>query len=215
MNENIAERVLREHDNFDGAEPIVPIDGMSSPRVCNFLNRLVAHLEPGETYLEIGTWKGLTLLSAAYGNVDKVCIGCDKFRFWGRWTGFGWRARRAFRSNLERFRGRCAHIDFHETTSKRLFDRHLVQAPVGVYFYDGDHSYAGTRHGIMAAVPILSRRAVILIDDWNASAVHRGAHAGLRDGGLTVLWQRELPGAHTKETWWNGLGVFYVERPYQ
>src|SRR6185295_3947505 len=88
MNDNAAERLLRETDDFRDAQPVVDVAGLSSPRVCALLNRLVASLPPDEHYLEVGTWKGLTLLSAAWGNADKVCIACDKFRLWGRWTGF-------------------------------------------------------------------------------------------------------------------------------
>ena len=211
MNENIARRLLDETNDFEGAVPVVTVHGMSSPKVCNFLNRLVARMPAGERYLEVGTWQGLTLLSAAYQNVDKVCIACDKFRFWGRWTGPGWRARRSFYANLRRYRDRCAYIDFHQTTCERLFEEQLVQAPVGVYFFDGDHSQAGTRFGIAAAGGVLSRRSVVLVDDWNMPGVRAGALQGLADAGLKIIWQRALEGDHTKSGWWNGLGVFFVE----
>jgi hypothetical protein len=212
MEENTADRLLRETDDLRDVTPVVDVPGMSSPKVCQFLNRLVAHLPPGERYLEVGTWQGLTLLSAAYGNLDKVCIGCDKFRLWGRWTGLGWAARRAFQANLQRLRRHCGYVHLYEMSDHQLFARRLVQGPIGVYFYDGDHSRAGTRRGIADAAPLLSRRAVVLVDDWNISEVRQGARDGLRDGRLAVLWQRELPGDHTRAGWWNGLGAFFVER---
>ncbi|HET6150648.1 MAG TPA: class I SAM-dependent methyltransferase [Polyangia bacterium] len=211
MNENVAKRLLDETNDFDGARPVVEVVGMSSPKVCNFLNRLVAAMPADERYLEVGTWQGLTLLSAAYQNIDKVCIACDKFRFWGRWTGLGWRARRSFMSNLRRYRDRCAYIDFHHTTCERLFAEEMVQAPIGVYFFDGDHSQTGTRVGIAAAGAVLSERAVVLVDDWNIPEVQAGAREGLADAGLQILWRRALPGDHSKSGWWNGLGVFFVE----
>jgi hypothetical protein len=212
MDENIAERLLRQSDDFHGVGPVVDVPGMSSPKVCSFLNQLVAHLPAGERYLEVGTWQGLTLLSAAYGNLDKVCIGCDKFRLWGRWTGLGWSARRAFRANLRRLRQRCGYVHLYEMTDHQLFARRLVQPPIGVYFYDGDHSQPGTRHGLAAAAPLLSRRSVVLVDDWNIPEVRDGAEQGLADAGLRVLWHRALPGDHTPAGWWNGLGAFWVER---
>ena len=42
MDPNIAERLLRETDDFRGAQHLVDVEGMSSPKVCTFLNRLVA-----------------------------------------------------------------------------------------------------------------------------------------------------------------------------
>lgn len=208
MHENIAKRLLDQTHDFEDAVPVVAVQGMSSPKVCNLLNQLVAHMPAGERYLEVGTWQGLTLLSAAYRNVEKVCIACDKFRFWGRWTGPGWRARRSFYSNLRRYRDRCAYIDFHQTTCERLFAQEMVQAPVGVYFFDGDHSQAGTRFGIAAAGSVLSQRAVILVDDWNMPGVRAGTHQGLAAAGLRILWQRDLA---SDRGWWQGLGVFFVE----
>ena len=166
MRTNAAERLLADSNDFEGAEHVVDVDGMSSPRVCVFLNRLVASMDPGEHYLEIGSWKGLTLLSAARGNKGKLCVACDRFRWWGRYTGWGVVARRALQRNVERYRGECAEIRLFEMPSRRLFAERLVEGPVGIYFYDGDHTFEGTREAIREGARILSRRAVVLVDDW-------------------------------------------------
>ncbi len=212
MKVNIAKAVLEEHRYFVAARPLVNIDGLSSPRVCNFLNRLVSRLDADECYLEIGTYKGLTLISAALDNLGKKCVGCDKFRLISSTTGIGVMAKRALMSNLARYGGRLGDIAFHHTTSRRLFARGLIDMPVGVYFYDGDHSRAGTYHGMVAAAPYLSERAVVAVDDWNDPTIRRAAARGLRDAQLRILWQRELHGDHSLGTWWNGLGVFFVEK---
>jgi hypothetical protein len=88
----------------------------------------------------------------------------------------------------------------------------MIPCPVSVYFYDGGHSYAETRHGIMAAAPLLSRRATVLVDDWNDPEIRRATFDGLERAKLDMLWARHLPGNHDERGWWNGLGVFYVER---
>ncbi len=165
----------------------------------------------GEKYLEIGTWKGRTLLSAAIDNADRTCIGCDKFRFFGRFTGLGVLARRSLEQSLARYRDRC-NVEFHHTTSRKLFSEHRVSGPIGVYFYDGDHTYAGTYHGMVAAAPLLAERAIVLVDDWNDPIIRRATHAGLRDAKLLKLWHRTLKGDHSERSWWNGLGVFFVAR---
>ena len=211
MDTNIALRILEENRDFDGAVDLVDIEGMSSPRVCNFLNRLVSAMDLEESYLEVGTWKGRTLVSAAWGNIGRVCFGCDRFRTWGRYTGPGFLARRALYDNLARYRGRTAEIRFFRTTSEQLFRERLVDGPIGVYFYDGDHSYAGTRHGVMAAAPLLSQRSVLLMDDWNDPVIRGATLAGIADAGLETLWHRALDGNHSESGWWNGLGVFYLE----
>jgi hypothetical protein len=210
---NHAERLLRETDDFAHATHLVDIPGMSSPRVCRLLNALVASMDAGEHYLEVGSWRGRTLLSAAYRNKGRLCAGCDKFRLYGRYTGPGILVRRALRQNVARYREDRAAIHFYDMPSRRFFSRRRLPGPVGVYFYDGDHSYRGTRRSIAAAVPFLSRRAVVLVDDWNVERIRKGALRGLLDASARVLWHRALEGDHTERTWWNGLGVFYVERP--
>ena len=212
MNNNIALAVLEEHQDFSGAEPLVDVTGMSSPRVCALLNALVRRMDPEECYLEVGTWQGLTLLSAALGNFGRTCIGCDKFRFWGRYTGWGRKAQRALERNIGRYRGCTADILFHAVSSRRLFAERRISSPVGVYFYDGDHSYRGTRSNLVAATPFLSDRAVVLVDDWNDPIIRAASLAGLGEAGLRVLWQRELNGDHSPKAWWNGLAVFFVEK---
>ncbi|MCG8556493.1 MAG: class I SAM-dependent methyltransferase [Proteobacteria bacterium] len=169
-------------------------------------------MEDNECYLEIGTYKGLTLLSAAYGNVDRTCIGCDKFRFLGRFTGSGILAKRALRRSLERYRAHTGKIEFHEMSSERMFSERRVSTPVGVYFYDGDHSFEGTYRGIIQAFPLLSHRSIIVVDDWNDIVIRGATREALRDTKLHCLWERELPGDHTVDSWWNGLGVFFVEK---
>jgi hypothetical protein len=212
MDTNIAVEVLEENRDFVGATHLVDIEGLSSPRICRFLNRLVAAMPADEHYLEIGTYKGRTLLSAAHGNQGKLCVGCDKFRFFGKFTGLGVLAERALRKNIERYRPEGALVRHHAMRSEEFFARSLSPSPVGVYFYDGDHSYAGTQHGIVAAAPFLAERAVILVDDWNDPVIRRATRHGLRLACLRVLFRRALPGDHTERGWWNGLGVFYVEK---
>lgn len=211
MQVNHAERLLRETGDFAGAAHLVDVPGMSSPRVCALLNALVASMDPGEHYLEIGSWQGRTLLSAAMHNRGRLCVACDKFRVFGRYTGFGYRVRRALQQNLQRYASDRAVIQFFDMPSRRFFRQRPFDGTVGVYFYDGDHSYRGTRASIAAGARWLSDRAVVLVDDWNVPRIRGGTHDGFADAGVRVLWHRALEGDHTERTWWNGLGVFYVE----
>lgn len=210
MQTNQIEALLTATNDFAEAEHLVDIPGMSSPRVCNLLNGLVARMDPGERYLEIGCWRGRTLLSAAIDNPDRICIGCDKFRVFGRYTGFGFLARRALCANLERYKSRRATVHFHDMRSAAFFARPPL-GPVGVYFYDGAHTYRETRRSIAAGSRWLSPRAAVLVDDWNVPRVRAATLDGFRDSGVTVLWRRDLPGDHTENSWWNGIGAFYVD----
>ena len=85
---NTAQEILETNHYFADATHLVDVEGMSTPRVCNFLNQLVAAMDSESHYLEIGTWRGLTLCSAAFGNDGKQVVACDKFRFVGAFTGW-------------------------------------------------------------------------------------------------------------------------------
>jgi len=212
MERNIAKEVLENNRFFEGSKHLVDIEGLSTPKVCNLLNQLVKKMHPQESYLEIGTWKGLTLFSAALNNHGKNCIGCDKFRFYGQFTGWGFLAKKAMNENIRRFMPRSATIRFHHMKSEELFDRKLVKAPVGIYFYDGDHSFNGTRDNLISAFPLLSKKSVLLVDDWNDPVIRGATFCALKDQNIEVLWQQELAGNHSQDGWWNGLGVFYIQK---
>jgi hypothetical protein len=212
VEQNIAREILEEHGDFDGAKHLVDVQGFSSPRVCQFLNELVRRMPANEHYLEIGTFAGLTLCSAIQNNAGKRAFACDKFRFYGKYTGFGFLAKRRLLANLKRYAAGSAQVSMMHTSSRALFKRELVQAPVGVYFYDGDHSYESTYHGVVAGAKLLSQRSVLLMDDWNDPAIRAATRSGIQDAGLRIEWERELEGNQTQDGWWNGLGVFYLSK---
>ncbi len=208
---NRLQHLLDAHNDFEDATHLVDVEGLSSPRVCNLLNQMVAGLHDDEYYLEIGTWKGLTLCSAAYNNEDAKIVACDKFKFYGPYTGFGFLAKRALNKNVSRYAHTSADITFYHMTSRDLFDRGLVPDGVKVYFYDGDHSFEGTRHGVTAAAPHLCDESYVLMDDWNDPDIRRATREGIEEAGLTIAWERELEGENGDPSgWWNGLGVFIL-----
>jgi hypothetical protein len=215
MKTNIAAEVLQENDYFRNAQGLVDVEGLSSNRVCNFLNQLVARMDEDECYLEVGTWQGRTLLSAAVNNPKQLCIGCDRFRPWGRFTGFGHAAKQRLMQNIERYRARSAEVRFFHMTSRELFAERRIPKPVGVYFYDGDHSYSGTFHGVVAGSAFMAERAVLLVDDWNDPVIRRATEDAIEQANLDCLWRVSLPGEHGPIGWWNGVGAFFVEKRAQ
>ncbi|MFK7998399.1 MAG: class I SAM-dependent methyltransferase [Polyangiales bacterium] len=210
---NRAEQLLQSNNNYNDAQHLVDVEGMSTPRVCNFLNQLVASMDEDETYLEIGTWKGLTLCSAAYGNAGKKLVACDKFRFYGHHTGWGFKAKRALHDNLARYAPESAEVTFHNMPSEKLFRDKLVPSNVGVYFYDGDHTYLGTRNHIEWAENLLADECILLVDDYNDPEIRRATEDAIDTMNFKATWSKYLPGENGKQDgWWNGLGVFALKR---
>lgn len=213
MTENRLEKLLVENDDYAQATHLVDVEGMSTPRVCNLLNDMVAGMSDDHYYLEIGTWRGLTLCSAIYENEGKKAVACDKFRLWGKWTGWGFQAKRALLSNVDRYKTKGAQVTFHHMTSDDLFRKSLIPQGVEVYFYDGDHSYEGTLQGVIEAAPYLTDVSYLLMDDWNDDVIKKATFDGFKKASLEVLWSRELEGQNrTQDGWWNGLGVFMLKK---
>lgn len=210
---NYVEKILKDNNYFAEAKHLVDVEGMSTPRVCNLLNQLVGQMDDDEVYLEIGTWKGLTLCSAAYQNQSKKCVACDKFRFLGKFTGWGFKVKNALYSNIDKFAGESANITFHHMKSMEMFQRGHVPNNVAVYFYDGDHSYDGTYENIFAVGPHLAEKSVLLVDDWNDPIIQKATRKAIEDLELKIEWEEELEGVNqTQDGWWNGLGVFLLHK---
>src|SRR5437870_1671910 len=87
---------------FDGrfARLVDQVEGMASPNKLAILNAAGAVLPLGEAYLEVGAYKGLSIIGAALGNEGKRFVTIDSFSGFGMWKR---RNREALQSNLDRW----------------------------------------------------------------------------------------------------------------
>ena len=129
--------------------------GFSSSRVEHLLNRLVQRMPQSECYLEVGVLEGRTLEAASIGNDGKILMGldpCKKYDFVP--DGFG------------------PNVAFFPVRWQDMPDPPL---PIGVSFYDGDHSVEETRDFMLAIGERLADEAVLVLDDWDRETVRDGA----------------------------------------
>jgi len=122
------------------------------------LNFAASLLGPNEVYLEVGSWKGLSIIGAMMGNYDQHFYAIDDFsQFQG--------PKREFQSNVQRY-GFSEKLNFIEGDCFEIFrTKFLGSQKVGVYFYDGDHSYDSQYYAIRAIEPFLADNALLIIDD--------------------------------------------------
>jgi predicted O-methyltransferase YrrM len=173
------------------------VDGLSEENNLALIGLAARHLEAGECYVEAGTYRGRSLIAAALAG-EAECIGIDNFSFDDSDP-------EALQANLERFgvAGRTRMLDGDAAAVLR--DAQLP--PVGVFFYDADHSTEATRAALEAVIPHLAPRALIAADnaDWarvraaidGFVAAHAEAVLALRIGG------RE----HGQPWWWDGVDL--------
>ncbi len=178
------------------------VPGFATENKLVLLNFAASLLEPGEVYLEVGTWKGLSLIGAMWGNIDKEFCAIDNFSQFGN-------VKRDFHANLRRWwpSGRLVFIE-RDCFSVLRSNRFFVGRKVGVYFYDGDHSYESQFRGLQYIQSHLSDCALVVIDDTAyphvraATTTFMTFHRGYR-----LLF--DLRSAYDGEPrWWNGIHVY-------
>jgi hypothetical protein len=182
----------------EALNPLLPIKRMSRLANAAVLNTAVREMDPARAFVNVGVWNGFTFLAAMAGNDERTCIGVDNFsEFGGPKEQF-----------LERFVAR-------RTPGHRFFDQDYVDffaagldRPLGVYLYDGEHSYENQYRGLMIADPFYADDAIVLVDDTNLDRAREATLQFTRDSRLeweVVFERRTAAGRHP--TLWNGLMI--------
>lgn len=190
--------------------------GLSSPKLGKLLNFACRFMDTTETYVEIGTFTGYTLISASQNNTNRKFIGIDNMRLLGEKTTEDNRkwARNRLAINLDHFKyGNHRVIDDDFRNVKLPEDVHI-----GVFFIDGHHTEQEVYENFEWVHPRLSDQALILIDDISVCGVDKGIQR----------WTKEHPEYdeffkmnvyhapdnidHWSPAFWNGLSMVAFSR---
>ncbi len=181
------------------------VQGLASENKLMLLNLAVRHLQPGEVYVEVGTWHGLSLAGALSDNPDAPAFACDNFSRLGS-------SRAALQRTIDRFTA-PGQVQFFDMD----FRKFLRQAPwqparVGVYFYDGHHSFDDQFQALDLIVPWLADEALVVVDDTNDLPVRAANRLFVQHtSGFELLLDIRTP-ADRQPTWWNGIQVYRFRR---
>jgi predicted O-methyltransferase YrrM len=189
------------------------VPGMASLKKLKLLNLAFSCLPAGEGYLEVGTYRGKSLISAMLGNPARSVYACDNFSLFTETNSLV-----ELKSNLQRYHLLKRVTIFDQDFTTMMDDTH-VPTPIGCYFYDGAHDEQSQYEGIKLAEPLLADNALVIVDDWRLAS-DSGSYA--RDGTERAIreshneWVRlyELPARFNGDQamWWNGVGVFAFRR---
>lgn len=157
------------------------IDGMSGQSFRSVLNQL---LSSRGSYLEVGTFKGSTGVSATYGNqVDGYFID--------DWSEFDGPASTALR-NLSIAARSGSNLSIISCDFKEFNFRELIRCPVDVYFFDGPHSISDHRLGAEVIHQLIFDRLLFIVDDWNWEQVRTGTKDGLAGLSEKMVFRVEI-----------------------
>lgn len=177
------------------------IPRMSTFAIGSVINRAVAQMTENQAFLNIGVWNGFTFFSGLLENEDKTCIGVDNFSHKNS-------PKDAFYQRLKHFAGKShsfCEADFREYLTN------IHQQPIGVYLFDGPHTYQDQYDGLALAEPFFSENCIVLVDDTNWEQV-RKANLDFMENSPNdyklLLDERTPNSGHP--TFWNGLMVYQM-----
>lgn len=181
------------------------IEGMSGHKVKHFLNNLCTL--PHTSYLEIGCWKGSTLVAALYGNQATVdhAIAIDNWsEFGGPKYDFLWITQKHLPEDS---------FEFYEADCFSMQKSGKFPLPVNIYFYDGGHSAKEQEKAFTYFNDIFEDVFIAVVDDWNGDGVREGTFSAFAKLNYNVVFDREIRTAYQDGAgWWNGLYVAVIKK---
>lgn len=189
---------------------ILEMEGMSGKKTRHLYNN-ICDLS-GAHYLEIGTWKGSSFISASYNN-NIYSTSIDN------WSQFGGPSNEFYMNVINFLKYNFNRINIIDKDSWSI-DHKDIQMNIDIYMYDGGHTYESQKKAITYYHKYFSKYLIIMIDDWSSDSpeIKLGSMAGIKEMGLIIHYMNEIPLVNTTkyhtggDTFWNGCGVFVCER---
>lgn len=187
------------------------VEGMTTPNELALLNAAALTMPPEEAYVEVGSFRGRSLCGAVTGVTGKRVVGIENFVEFGM---LGEQARTALLGNLADL-DPSAGVELIEGDAFDVLLRRppVVDVPVGVFFYDGEHTRLSHYLALGVIEPLLADEALVLVDDATWPLVQR-AHAAFlrRHEGWSVVARWDA--RHNDDpAWANGLHALAYRRP--
>jgi protein O-GlcNAc transferase len=207
------ERFLRElpalFDDFPRSElprdqrfaaVLAEVEGLAQPNNLALLNLAASLLEPGESYVEIGTFRGTSLIASMLGNETQDVVAIDDF---SHYEG----SREALDENLRRAGLAGAPTILEGDVFEIVPGGALGERRVGVWYYDAAHDYESQVQGLRIAEPYLVPGALLIIDDTDWQKVARAVDDYLADQPrarcILTIHGEDFGAPH----WWCGMQV--------
>jgi len=173
------------------------VEGLSEENNLALLALAAVCLDAGECYLEAGSYRGRSLIAAALGGAG-TAIGVDNFSFDDSDP-------QGLAANVERF-GVADRVRVIDGDTVAVLGEQALP-PVGVFFYDADHSTAATRAALDAVRPHLAARALIVVDDAEWPKVRAATDAFVAANPEASLRLRIAGRADGQPWWWDGMDL--------
>ncbi|MBK9190017.1 MAG: class I SAM-dependent methyltransferase [Crocinitomicaceae bacterium] len=192
------------------------LTGFSGEKMTNALQRISKEiLDENTCYVEVGVFRGLTLLSVAKEIGTCKAYGIDNFAYFDRdGKNHGIVKERIAKLNLSNVT--IINKDYEDALEN--LKNEIGDKKVGVYFIDGPHDYRSQLVCLLLIKPFLADNAVIIVDDSNYRHVRQANNDFLKSHpefklvfqSYTKHHPLNLPEAQRGEFtkgWWNGVNI--------
>jgi len=189
----------------------IDIPGLTSTRVQSLINGLA---KSSSKYLEIGSYQGATAAAALSGNKLEAYF-VDMWESAPQAVRRGWETPvtntiEEFKQNIKPYKGDnkifISNSDMFRVDVSKISD-------IDLFFYDGPHDHESTKNAVKYYYPSFANQSILVFDDANWTEVVQGAHKGILESGLNILYSKKVLNSLESDTdWWNGLYVVVVEK---
>ncbi len=177
---------------------------MGAPRVYGIINAVVSAMEPGEIYLEVGTYQGGSLIAALRDN-QSIAVGVDSFTEFQTTNGF-----ERTKKNIQDF-GIADRVTFENMPFAQFFAQVAPGFVAQVYYYDGGHDYETQLAGMEAGWPYLRPGSIVLVDDYSYTEVARAINQFVENHKNNLRFEFVMSSPRDMDAlWWNGAVVMRV-----
>ena len=189
---------------------IEQVDGMSSTHSLTLLNVAAGCLGDNEWYLEVGSYRGRSLVGATLDHDHGRFAAIESFREFVDQHPDD--SHQVVLSTLASW-GIDSRVQFLRGDAFRLLPSGAVPGPVGVYFYDGAHTRLAQWLALAVAEPWLADEALVVIDDTSWPQVDRSTRHYVRHHlGYDLIYDLAAdPDGNTR--WRDGVKVYAWRRP--
>jgi hypothetical protein len=197
-------------DTIEGQE-ILNYKGMSGKKTRHLYNNLLN--TDNVKYLEIGTWYGSSSISGAYKNkINSLYI--DN---WSQFNG----DKQIFVDIIEKYLTKESSGGFLESDCWKV-NKNKIPKNFNIYLYDGGHEEEDHFQALNYYYDNLDDIFIFIVDDWQWGKVRDGTWRGIEENNLKVRFCHEVflsheelvnfPNHTGKDTWWNGVAIFVLEK---
>lgn len=208
--------------SFDSKAPIPEsekIRGFSGYKFRHLMNNL-CNMD-GANYLEVGVFRGSTLISAVYGNEKTLgeVHAIDNYSEFAE--GADVHPRDSFNMYKNLYLPDTKEIiQFHESD---CFEFDISVLPkIDIYFYDGEHSAESQYKAFKYFEPAFSDVFIAVVDDWEQKQVRNGTKQAFEEIDYDVVASRAvIPGKRPNNAnrinnptadWWCGVHLSVLKK---